>query len=231
MTPDPKCCMHGGCDRQAGNNVVWRVERVASPIPLSIEVKLNLTWLKLNLVANDSNNFLFVFYLCRSWRVASMTRRASWANCFASVVGWKILTWLKEGVFGWTRTSFWIRFSSNRMMSSIRSDARLPSSSSWLTVIELISTAARLAIDFESEKKKLLHFLICHERHDWSKRRSIPCTKDWRSPRPTNSFWFDSNVICRLWRYFELAVWKMNPNTKLVIRLKRTISANVRLDG
>lgn len=134
-TPFPKCCMHGGSDRHVGKIVVCRVEWIANPNPDSIEVRLNLNWtIKGNWLFDQK--IVWYSYLCWSWRVASMTTKASWASCLASGLGWKIFTWLNDGVFGWTRTSFWIKFSSNRTMSSSRLNARVPSSSNWLLVIE-----------------------------------------------------------------------------------------------
>ena len=146
LTPDPKCCMHGGLDRHAGNWMVWRVEWIERPTPVSIGVRLNLSTTQSVHYKKTKNQIVDYFYLRESWRVASMTRRASLANCWASAEGWTIFKWLKAAVFGWMRISFSINDSSKRIMSLIRLDAWLLSSSSCSLVMKRISNPVRLAI-------------------------------------------------------------------------------------
>ncbi len=126
-------------------------------------------------------SLMFKVYLCWSLRVASMTSKASWANCLASVVGLKIFRWLKEGVFGWTRTSLSRRISSKWMMSSIRLNAPLLSSSNWLVVMDRILISAWLAIDPVSEGKKSSgknHFHIWPKFHTLHRGRIQQPTTD-----------------------------------------------------
>lgn len=151
--PVPKCSMHGGLDRQAGKVIVWRIEWIVSPNPVSSGVRLNLYCKQGDLRKILRNQLEFVAHLFWSRRVASMTRRASRANCWAPMDGWTIFRWLNEGVLGWIRISFSRRTSSKWMMSFIRSDAWLTSLSNCSFVMKRISNPVR----FPSSATSLQH--------------------------------------------------------------------------